>query len=130
MWPKCTRSRIPSTPLANRCLTRKNSGRELIVSLSHELRTPLQILLSQLEAMLDGIYEADRERLEAMRAEVARTGELLNELEDRLIYENDAFDLNITQVNVSDLAHRVAIGHEGRLRAKKNWILSTILSRT
>lgn len=55
--------------------------------------------------------------------------ELLNELEDRLIYENDAFDLNITQVNVSDLAHRVAIGHEGGF-AQKNWILSTILSRT
>ena len=69
--------------------------------------------------MLDGIYEADRERLEAMRAEVARTGELLNELEDRLIYENDAFDLNITQVNVSDLAHRVAIGHEGGFAQKK-----------
>ena len=51
--------------------------------------------------------------------EVARTGELLNELEDRLIYENDAFDLNITQVNVSDLAHRVAIGHEGGFAQKK-----------
>ena len=37
----------------------------------------------------------------------------------RLIYENDAFDLNITQVNVSDLAHRVAIGHEGGFAQKK-----------
>ena len=35
------------------------------------------------------------------------------------VYENDAFDLNITQVNVSDLAHRVAIGHEGGFAQKK-----------
>lgn len=105
--------------LGESLLNQEKFRQELIVSLSHELRTPLQILLSQLEAMLDGIYEADRERLEAMRAEVARTGELLNELEDRLIYENDAFDLNITQVNVSDLAHRVAIGHEGGFAQKK-----------
>jgi len=119
MWPKCTRSRIPSSALGESLLNQEKFRQELIVSLSHELRTPLQILLSQLEAMLDGIYEADRERLEAMRAEVARTGELLNELEDRLIYENDAFDLNITQVNVSDLAHRVRHRPRGRLRAKK-----------
>ena len=112
--------------LGSRLLDADEAGRKLeklrrsfIANISHELRTPLQILLSQLEAMLDGIYEADRERLEAMRAEVARTGELLNELEDRLIYENDAFDLNITQVNVSDLAHRVAIGHEGGFAQKK-----------
>ena len=105
--------------LGESLLNQEKFRQELIVSLSHELRTPLQILLSQLEAMLDGIYEADRERLEAMRAEVARTGELLNELEDRLIYENAAFDLNITQVNVSDLAHRVAIGHEGGFAQKK-----------
>ena len=99
---------------------------DLIVTLSHELRTPLQILLNQLEAMLDGIYEADSERLEAMRVEIARTGELLNELEDRLIYENDSFDLNITQVNVSDLVHRVAIGHEGSFAQKKLYFLYNI----
>ncbi len=105
--------------LGESLLNQEKFRRELIVGLSHELRTPLQILLNQLEAILDGIYEADTERLEAMRAEVARTSELLNELEDRLIYENDAFDLNIAPVNVSELVRKVAIGHEGGF-ARKN----------
>lgn len=105
--------------LGESLLNQEKFRQELIVSLSHELRTPLQILLNQIEALLDGIYEADRERLEAMRAEVARTSELLNELEDRLIYENDAFDLNIAQVNVSELVRRVSIGHDGSF-AQKN----------
>ncbi len=105
--------------LGESLLNQEKFRQELIVSLSHELRTPLQILLNQLEAVLDGIYEADTERLEAMRAEVARISELLNELEDRLIYENDAFDLNIAPVDVSELTRKVAIGHEGGF-AQKN----------
>lgn len=105
--------------LGESLLNQEKFRQELIVNLSHELRTPLQILLNQLEAMLDGIYDADKERLEAMHGEVARTSELLNELEDRLIYENDAFDLNITPVDVSELSRKVAIGHEGGF-AQKN----------
>jgi signal transduction histidine kinase len=91
---------------------------KLIVELSHELRTPLQILLNQIEAMLDGIYAADKPRLESMQAEITRTGELLNELEDRLIYENDVFDLNIAMTNISEIAQKVAIGHEGSFAQK------------
>jgi signal transduction histidine kinase len=99
--------------LGTSLLNQEKFRQQLIVELSHELRTPLQILLNQIEAMLDGIYTADKARLEAMQAEIIRTGELLNELEDRLIYENDVFDLNIAPTNISEIAQKVAIGHEG-----------------
>ena len=92
---------------------------QLITELSHELRTPLQILLNQIEAMLDGIYEADESRLESMHSEITRISELLNELEDRLIYENDVFDLNISKHNVSELVRKIAVGYEGGFAQKK-----------
>lgn len=92
--------------------------RRLVVELSHELRTPLQILLNQVEAMLDGVHEADPPRLEAMREEIARTGELLNELEDRLIYENDTFELNVERTDISEVTRKVALGYEGSFSRK------------
>ncbi len=91
---------------------------ELIVGLSHELRTPLQILLNQIEAILDGIYKADTARLESMHAEITRISELLNELEDRLIYENDTFEVNIQSVDISEITRKVAVGYEGSFKQK------------
>ncbi|MDR2604012.1 MAG: HAMP domain-containing histidine kinase [Desulfovibrio sp.] len=99
--------------LGDSLLNQEKFRQQLIVELSHELRTPLQILINQIEAMLDGIYKADKSRLDSMHAEIARTGELLNELEDRLIYENDTFELNIATTDISTITTKVALGHEG-----------------
>lgn len=104
--------------LGTSLLNQEKFRQQLIVDLSHELRTPLQILLNQIEAILDGIHKADAPRLEAMHAEITRTRELLNELEDRLIYENDTFELNITPTDISEVARKVALGHEGGFAQK------------
>ncbi len=104
--------------LGTSLLNQEKFRQQLIVDLSHELRTPLQILLNQIEAILDGIHKADAPRLEAMYAEITRTSELLNELEDRLIYENDTFELNITPTDISEVARKVALGHEGGFAQK------------
>ena len=104
--------------LGTSLLNQEKFRQQLIVDLSHELRTPLQILLNQIETILDGIHKADAPRLEAMHAEITRTSELLNELEDRLIYENDTFELNITPTDISEVARKVALGHEGGFTQK------------
>ncbi len=104
--------------LGTSLLNQEKFRQQLIVDLSHELRTPLQILLNQIETILDGIHKADAPRLEAMHAEITRTSELLNELEDRLIYENDTFELNITPTDISEVARKVALGHEGGFAQK------------
>ena len=105
--------------LGDSLLQQEQFRQQLIVELSHELRTPLQILLNQLEAILDGIYEADTNRLESMHMEITRTSELLSELEDRLIYENDSFSLNIAPTDISEVTRKVAIGHEGSFAQKE-----------
>lgn len=104
--------------LGTSLLNQEKFRQQLIIELSHELRTPLQILLNQVEAILDGIYQPDKSRLESMHAEITRTKELLNELEDRLIYENDSFVLNIVPTDISAIASKVALGHEGGFAQK------------
>jgi len=104
--------------LGTSLLKQEKFRQRLIVELSHELRTPLQILLNQIEAILDGIHKADKLRLESMHAEIARMSELLNELEDRLIYEDDTFELNIAPTDISEITTKVALGHEGSFSQK------------
>jgi len=104
--------------LGTALLNQEKLRQQVIVELSHELRTPLQILLNQIEAILDGIHTADKPQLESMHAEIARISELLNELEDRLIYENDTFELNIAPTDISEIAEKVALGHKSSFAQK------------
>ena len=104
--------------LGTSLLEQEKFRQQLVVELSHELRTPLHILLNQIEAILDGIHQPDNARLESMHAEVARTSELLNELEARLIYENDTFVLNIMPADISEITKKVALGYEGSFAKK------------
>ena len=39
---------------------------------AHELRTPLMAIQSTVEAIMDGVFEADEERLNTIDAEVQR----------------------------------------------------------
>jgi signal transduction histidine kinase len=51
---------------------------------SHEFRTPLSVLQSNLEAMIDGIWQPDRERLESILAETLRISRMVSDI-DRLV---------------------------------------------
>lgn len=68
---------------------RRNQTRDL----AHELRTPLTVLRGTLEAMLDGVYPADRENLTAALAQVSTLSRLVEDL--RLLAQADAGELTL-----------------------------------
>jgi two-component system sensor histidine kinase BaeS len=51
-----------------------------ISDISHELRTPLAILRGELEAVLDGVREVNREAHESLLAEVLHVSKIVNDL--------------------------------------------------
>ena len=51
-----------------------------ISDISHELRTPLSILRGELEGVLDGVREVNRETLESLHAEVLHVSKIVNDL--------------------------------------------------
>ena len=51
-----------------------------ISDISHELRTPLSILRGELEGVLDGVREVNREALESLHAEVLHVSKIVNDL--------------------------------------------------
>ena len=52
--------------------------RRLTTDVAHELRTPLMAIQSTVEAMVDGVFEADDERLETVNSEVQRLSRLVD----------------------------------------------------
>lgn len=72
--------------------------RKLMADMSHELRTPLTIIRGEIEALLDGIRQADMAALESLHSEMLRLNQLVNDLHQ--LASADAGDLHYRRENV------------------------------
>lgn len=74
----------------------------MAADVSHELRTPLASLQSSLEAMIDGVWEPGRERLESCREEILRINRLVGDLEKLERAEADNAVLSLSEFDFSE----------------------------
>lgn len=80
-----------------------NLRKRLTADVAHELRTPLATLQSHLEAMIDGIWKPDTERLKSCHEEIMRINRMVGDLEKLARYESENLVLNKTEFDVSEL---------------------------
>lgn len=90
--------------------------RRLSSDVAHELRTPLATLQSHLEALLDGVWEPDRQRLGGLHEEVTRLNRLVGDLERLARLEADAASLERRDTDVAALVAGIARNHEAAFR--------------
>jgi two-component system, OmpR family, sensor histidine kinase BaeS len=74
--------------MAGRLESSEQQRRTLLADVSHELRTPLAVVQGNVEAILDGVHEADREHLEAILDETRVLTRLVDDL--RTITQSEA----------------------------------------
>lgn len=86
--------------------------RRLTTDVAHELRTPLMAIQATVEAMVDGVYEADEERLVTVNSEIQRLSRLVNALLKLSRLENRAEPMKEEVVNVGDLIAGIIATHE------------------
>jgi two-component system, OmpR family, sensor histidine kinase BaeS len=91
--------------------------RAFLADVAHELRTPLTVLQGQLEAMADGVYPADRERLTALLAQTRSMARLVDDLRTISLAEVGALELHPVVVDVVPLLDEVAMTNDQRARA-------------
>ncbi len=92
--------------------------RRLTADMAHELRTPLATLQSHLEAMIDGIWKPDAERLAGLHEEILRLNRLVSDLEKLARYEDDSGSLRRSELDLSALVEAIVRNHEPQFRAK------------
>lgn len=86
--------------------------RRLTTDVAHELRTPLMALQSTVEAMIDGVFEADIERLDTVNAEVQRLSRLVDALLKLSRLESRSTPMDEAIVDVGELIAGIVATHE------------------
>jgi signal transduction histidine kinase len=132
-------------------LARQESIRQrMSADVAHELRTPLTTLQSHLEAMIDGVWPTDTNRLVGCRDEVLRLGKLVSDLEvlaraeaSEMTYQRASVDLaqvveKVCSAFADNASHKgikltctpmcqQILGDEGRLyQAVSNLVLNAV----
>jgi two-component system sensor histidine kinase BaeS len=94
---------------------------------AHEFRTPLATLQSNLEAMIDGIWEPTKERLESCRAEILRLTRMIAEINKLVQIESESFVLTKTQFSLANAVEDVILNFQHFI-SEKNISIETNLS--
>lgn len=81
--------------------------KRLTADVAHELRTPLTTLQSHMEAMIDGIWTPDSERLKSCYEEIIRIKRMVGDLEKLAKYESENLILNKTEFDVLQLVEHI-----------------------
>lgn len=81
--------------------------KRLTGDVAHELRTPLATLQSHFEAMIDGIWKPEKDRLIGCHDEIVRISNMVGDLEKLARYESENLILNKTSFNVSETVQHI-----------------------
>lgn len=90
----------------------RDMERRLVTDVAHELRTPLMAIQSTVEAMIDGVFEADEERLETLNSEVRRLSRLVDALLKLSRLENRANKVEFAKIDLVEQVERVVLAHQ------------------
>lgn len=92
--------------------------KQLTADVAHELRTPLATLQSHIEAILDGIWKAEPERLKVCHNEVLRLNRMVADLGRLTKYESENSVLNRTEFDLTALIRQLIINFESEFFRK------------
>jgi signal transduction histidine kinase len=82
--------------------------KQLSSDIAHELRTPLTCLQGNIEAMIDGVWEPNREHLESCHEEVMRLARLVQDLSTLTGFDRNTLALNKTDFDLAKLLQTAA----------------------
>ena len=103
--------------LAARLDDAERSRRQWVADTSHELRTPLAVLRAQLEAIQDGVRQADPDHVAAMLRQVLALNRLIDELYALARADVGALECRQERIDLWALAEEEATGFGNRFAA-------------
>ncbi len=92
--------------------------KRLTADVAHELRTPLATLQSYMEAMIDGIWKPDVDRIKSCHEEIIRISKMVGDLERLAKFEGENLALTRTEFDIWELMQRIIQNFEGEYKSK------------
>lgn len=114
--------------LADVLESQENLRNRLTSDIAHELRTPITIVKTHLEAMIDGVWDITKERLESCNMELKRITSIVEDLEKLAEIEN--IKLNKVDFNIDELILSISKSFEIELTNKNISLKENLNSKT
>lgn len=105
--------------LADALKRQEDSKKRMARNYAHEFRTPLAVLQSNLEAMMDGVWEPTAERLESCREEILRLTRMASEIDKIVKIEAERVELQKTEFDLAAVAGQIFYNFESEAENKK-----------
>ncbi len=80
--------------------------RRMIADITHELRTPLTVIEGTVDGIQDGVFEADKEHLDAIKEQTALLARLAADLRDLSMAESGQLKLQLAVTDMIDMVRR------------------------
>jgi signal transduction histidine kinase len=94
--------------MAGRLQSTEQERRDLLADVTHELRTPITVIQGNLEGMLDGIYPADADHLEAILEETRVLSRVIEDLRTLSLAEGGTLKLQLQSTDLAELIEETA----------------------
>lgn len=104
--------------LADTLENQEKLRKRLTADVAHELRTPLATLQSHMEAMIDGIWKPDTQRLKSCHDEILRINRMIGDLEKLTRYESENLFISKTRFDIYSLVQSIIHNYESDYTAK------------
>lgn len=105
--------------LTNTLKLQKRSREQWLADISHELRTPIAVLVSEIEALEDGIRKPEPKYIKSLHGQVMNLCRLVDDLYQLSLSDAGVLINNTEQVDLTQLLENIANQNEVRL-AEKN----------
>lgn len=99
---------------------------EMVSDIAHELKTPLTKLKGQLEAIEDGIYQADELRVRSLQADLEQLQYLIQALEEFSLIRSRSYRLSYTSIKLKEFIDNIIDSYESIPLPVRNNIMETI----
>ena len=80
----------------------------MLADITHELRTPLTVIQGNLRAILDDVYDLDKDEVARLYDQTRQLSRLVNDLHDLAQLESNQFSLSFRSLNLSEIVRDVA----------------------
>lgn len=101
--------------------------KRLLADIAHELRTPLAIIQGNLEGMLDGVVDTDKEQLGSLHEETVHLNRLISDLRDLSLAEAGQLTLDKNPADINQVISR-SVGLLKPLADEKNISMNCTLA--
>lgn len=105
--------------LASALAQHERAHKQWLADTSHELRTPVAVLWAQVEALQDGIQEANPRTLAVLHEEVKNLAKMIDDLHDLARYDVDALNLRFLPTDIGIILHELLASFQERFEKKK-----------